>query len=167
MALRLPASVVFVLVLVLLFTAAASAAAASASNVAAPNSLAPAAVPIFVSDATGCFRIPALLQLPSGVLLAFAEHRGGTGCGDDGLGHNLVMKRSADGGASWGAMSIVVGNASNLGPGGVGYTNPVPTLVRLPSGAWRVLFVFATLNNPCASVHGATMLQWSDDEGAT
>lgn len=123
---------------------------------------------IFVSEPGLCYRIPTMVQTPSGALLAFAEARAGPSCSDDDPnGHNLVMKSSSDGGASWGAEVTVVGDAANLGPGGVGYTNPVPTVVRLPGGGHRILFHYATLNNPCLTKHGQTLQRWSDDDGAS
>jgi len=51
------------------------------------------------------FRIPAIIQAPSGDLLAFAEARL-DGPGDSGQ-IDLVMRRSADGGRSWGEMMPV------------------------------------------------------------
>ncbi|HNY01132.1 MAG TPA: sialidase family protein [Bacteroidales bacterium] len=52
-----------------------------------------------------CYRIPALLALPGGELLAFAEGRK-TGCADFG-DVDIVMKRSRDGGKSWSDMTVV------------------------------------------------------------
>jgi len=51
------------------------------------------------------YRIPAVIQAPSGDLLAFAEARL-DGPGDSGQ-IDLVMRRSADGGHSWGEMTVV------------------------------------------------------------
>lgn len=51
------------------------------------------------------YRIPALLQTPSGVLLAFAEKRH-SGPGDVG-DHDIVLKRSHDRGLSWGEEEVL------------------------------------------------------------
>ena len=121
---------------------------------------------IFVSEAPYCYRIPTMVETPSGTLLAFAEMRSNN-CGDNGGGHNLVMRPSSDGGATWGPVVTVVGNQSNLGPAGVGFTNPSPSVVLAQDGSYHILFQFATLNNPCPNKHGRTLQQWSTDNGQT
>ena len=77
-------------------------------------------VPVFVSGTEGykAFRIPALLKLPSGDLLAFAEGRvkGPSDWGNI----DMVMKRSTDGGNTWSPLQVVVDydtlQVSNPGP---------------------------------------------------
>ncbi len=65
-------------------------------------------VPVFISGTEGhkIYRIPAIISLPDGELLAFAEGRvnGGADFGDI----NIVMKRSADKGKTWGNISTIV-----------------------------------------------------------
>jgi len=56
-------------------------------------------------DDYACFRIPAIVKLRSGDLIAFAEGRK-KGCSDTG-NIDLVMKRSKDGGTSWGALQLI------------------------------------------------------------
>ncbi len=52
------------------------------------------------------YRIPAIIDLPNGDFLAFAEGRVN---GSDDFGDvNLVMKRSEDGGKSWSAIQMLV-----------------------------------------------------------
>ena len=61
-----------------------------------------------------CFRIPAVVQTPSGVILAFAEARLHT-CADCAeLG--IAMRRSDDGGMTWGELSWPV-PPTPTGPG--------------------------------------------------
>jgi sialidase-1 len=64
-------------------------------------------VPVFVSGQEGhkSYRIPAIIALPNGDLLAFAEGRvhGAADFGDV----NIVMKRSSDKGKSWSALQTV------------------------------------------------------------
>ena len=64
-------------------------------------------VPVFTAGTDGykSYRIPAIVALPGGDLLAFAEGRvyGSADFGDI----NIVMKRSSDKGKTWGAMQIV------------------------------------------------------------
>jgi sialidase-1 len=66
------------------------------------------AIPVFISGTGGhkIYRIPAIIQLPNGELLAFAEGRvnGGADFGDI----NIVMKRSTDNGKTWGSISTIV-----------------------------------------------------------
>lgn len=67
-------------------------------------------VPVFVSGQEGykSFRIPAIICLKNGELLAFAEGRVN---GIDDFGHiNIVMKRSIDQGKHWSALQIVAEN---------------------------------------------------------
>ncbi|GAA0477536.1 sialidase family protein [Streptomyces olivaceiscleroticus] len=67
-----------------------------------------------------CFRIPAIVTTPRGTLLAFAEGRVNN-CGDAG-DIDLVMKRSTDGGRTWGPLQVV-----NEG-GGDTHGNPAPVV---------------------------------------
>lgn len=66
------------------------------------------AIPVFTSGTEGhkIYRIPAIIKLPNGELLAFAEGRvnGGADFGDI----NIVMKRSADKGKTWSSISTIV-----------------------------------------------------------
>ena len=66
------------------------------------------AIPVFESGKEGhkIYRIPAILGLPNGNLLAFAEGRvqNSADFGDI----NLVMKKSMDQGKSWSALQILV-----------------------------------------------------------
>ena len=81
-----------------------------------------------------CFRIPALLSLGGGELLAFAEGRK-LSCADHGW-NDLVSKRSLDGGASWGALQVV--RSESAGDKLVTVGNPAPLL--LASGALLLPF---------------------------
>src|SRR5687768_17367303 len=67
----------------------------------------PALVDVFTSGEGDyhTFRIPALLATEKGTLLAFAEGRV-KGRGDAG-DIDLVLKRSADGGKTWGKLEVV------------------------------------------------------------
>lgn len=58
-----------------------------------------------------CFRIPAIVKSTKGNLLAFAEGRK-KGCGDAGY-IDLVLKRSADGGKTWGNLQVVWTDSGN------------------------------------------------------
>lgn len=75
--------------------------------------------------ASGCdgyrsYRIPAIVRLPGGDLLAFCEGRA-DGSADFG-NIQIVMKRSRDGGRTWGSMSVVASNGS------LQTSNPAPVL---------------------------------------
>lgn len=52
-----------------------------------------------------CFRIPAMVSTPGGIVLAFSEARHTT-CRDD-ADIDLVMRRSSDGGKTWGKLEIL------------------------------------------------------------
>src|SRR5258705_1145752 len=79
-------------------------------------------VPVFVSGTEGhkSYRIPAIIDLPNGDLLAFCEGRvnGSNDFGDI----NIVMKRSSDKGRAWQSLQTVV-DAGNLQAG-----NPAPVV---------------------------------------
>ncbi|MGP3971024.1 sialidase family protein [Streptomyces sp. 6N223] len=68
------------------------------------------------------FRVPAVVQAADGTLLAFAEGRV-NGSGDNG-NIDLVMKRSADGGVTWGPIEVILDDGTNK------FGNPVPVLDR-------------------------------------
>ncbi|MFI0259284.1 exo-alpha-sialidase [Streptomyces sp. NPDC017056] len=109
-----------------------------------------------------CFRIPAVVRSANGTLLAFAEGRVNN-CGDAG-DIDLVLKRSTDGGRTWGPLQVV-----NEG-GGDTHGNPAPIVDRETG---RILLA-ETYNKgrpdagncdvPCDRT---PHLQYSDDDGAT
>ena len=88
--------------------------------------------PVFVSGQEGyaCFRIPAIVQAANGHLLAFSEGRK-KGCSDTG-DIDLVMKRSEDGGVTWGAIQLIWDDSINT------CGNPAP-VVDLETGTIHLL----------------------------
>ena len=100
-------------------------------------------IPVFVSGDDGhkSYRIPAIIGLPNGDVLAIAEGRvqNAADFGDI----NLVMKRSGDKGKTWGRMITLVDNDS-LQAG-----NPAPVVdlldPRYPDG--RIFLFYNTGNN--------------------
>ncbi|MFE1239075.1 exo-alpha-sialidase [Streptomyces tendae] len=109
-----------------------------------------------------CFRIPAVVRTTEGTLLAFAEGRV-LGCGDAG-DIDVVLKRSTDGGLTWGPLQVV-----NDG-GGDTHGNPAPVVDRATG---RVLLLETynagrTDGGNCAVPCARTPhLQHSDDDGRT
>ncbi|MGW1377803.1 exo-alpha-sialidase [Streptomyces sp. NPDC002446] len=109
-----------------------------------------------------CFRIPAVVQSARGTLLAFAEGRRHD-CGDSG-DIDLVLKRSTDGGRTWGPLQVI-----NRGNGDT-HGNPAPVVDRRTG---RIVLA-ETYNKgrddglscdvPCDRT---PHLQYSDDDGAT
>ncbi|SED79317.1 sialidase-1 [Streptomyces sp. 2112.3] len=109
-----------------------------------------------------CFRIPAVVKSVRGTLLAFAEGRRHD-CGDAG-DIDLVLKRSTDGGRTWGPLQVI-----NHGNGDT-HGNPAPIVDRRTG---RIVLA-ETYNKgrtdglscevPCDRT---PHLQYSDDEGAT
>lgn len=100
-------------------------------------------VQVFISGTDGhkSYRIPAIIGLPDGTLLAFAEGRvmGSEDFGDV----NIVLKRSSDNGKTWGQMSTIV-DYDSLQAG-----NPAPVVdlkdPGFPEG--RIFLFFNTGNN--------------------
>lgn len=100
-------------------------------------------VPVFISGQEGhkSYRIPAIINLPNGDLLAFAEGRV-NGAGDFG-DVNIVLKISHDKGFTWGAIKTIV-DYDKLQAG-----NPAP-VVDLQDPAYpqgRIFLFYNTGNN--------------------
>ncbi|MDT3398732.1 sialidase family protein [Streptomyces sp. B1866] len=113
-------------------------------------------------DGYACFRIPAVVRAKSGTLLAFAEGRVDT-CGDAG-DIDLVLRRSADGGRTWGPLQVVDEG------GGDTHGNPAPVVDQRTG---RVLLA-STYNTGRHDAQSCDVpcdrtphLQYSDDDGAT
>ncbi|PSL02415.1 sialidase-1 [Haloactinopolyspora alba] len=102
-----------------------------------------------------CFRIPAVVRANDGTLLAFAEGRQND-CGDDG-DIDTVLRRSTDGGRTWGPIQIVQDGAGDT------KGNPAPVVDRETG---RIVLV--STHNPGDHDHVRTpYVQFSDDNGAT
>ena len=99
-------------------------------------------VPVFPLNSEGynCFRIPAIISLPGGELIAFAEGRK-TNCADFG-DVDIVMKRSINGGTSWSSLRVLIDNDSLQ----AGNITPVVDLLdpKYPEGR---IFVFYNTGN--------------------
>ena len=101
-------------------------------------------VPVFVSGTNGykTFRIPAIINLPNGDLLAFAEGRiqGSSDFGNI----DIVFKRSTDKGKTWSALKIVADH-DTLQTG-----NPAPVLdlsdPAFPTGRIFLFYNTGTVN---------------------
>ncbi len=91
---------------------------------------------VYVSSRDGyhTYRIPAILRAKNGDLLAFCEGRK-TGGGDAG-NIDLLLKRSADGGRTWGAQQLIWDDADNT------CGNPCPVLDETTG----TIFLFSTHN---------------------
>lgn len=107
------------------------------------------------TDGYSCFRIPAIVRANDGTLLAFAEGRV-NGCGDAG-DIDLVLKRSTDGGRTWGPLQVVLpGNGDTRG-------NPAPVVDRRTG---RIVLM-TTWNPGDDDTIRHPFVQTSDDDGAT
>src|SRR5579884_1765630 len=93
----------------------------------------PEQAPVFVSGRDGyhSFRIPALLLIRHGTLLAFCEGRKGSS--SDAGNIDVLLKRSFDGGKTWGKTQIVWDD----GPNTCG--NPCPVLDARTGIVWLLL----------------------------
>lgn len=114
---------------------ALAAALAGAGCVHAPRGGEPTVRDVFVGgqDGHAVYRIPAVARLQDGRLLAFAEARGSQAD----IGRNaLVMRASADGGRSWGAMREVAAIE------GRSLNNPCVVEVTRGARAGRTVLVF-------------------------
>jgi sialidase-1 len=125
-------------------------------------------VPVFISGEEGhkTYRIPAVIGLPNGDILAFCEGRvnGGSDFGNI----DIVMKRSSDGGKTWSSLQTII-NVDSLQAG-----NPAPvtdvTDTAYPGG--RIFLFYNTGNNEESEVRKGNGLRevWyktSTDNGNT
>ena len=125
-------------------------------------------VPVFISGTEGhkSYRIPAIVSLPNGEMIAFCEGRvnGSNDYGDI----NIVMKRSSDKGKTWGTLHTIV-DYDNLQAG-----NPAPVVdltgPTYPKG--RIFLFYNTGNNHESEVRKGNGLRevWyktSTDNGDT
>src|ERR1700683_4864134 len=105
-------------------------------------------IPVFVAGADGykSYRIPAIIRLPNGELLAFCEGRVN---GSNDFGNvDIVMKRSSDKGRTWSPLQKIVDN------GDLQAGNSAP-LVELTGPAYpkgRVFLFYNTGNVPESEV---------------
>ncbi|MEV7081099.1 sialidase family protein [Streptomyces sp. NPDC093516] len=155
-------------------TATLTAAAAAAALLASPapaGAQPPSSAPEFEQQVLfkaaqdpgyACFRIPAIVRTTSGTLLAFAEGRV-LNCGDA-ADIDIVLKRSTDGGRTWGPLQVV-----NEGAGDT-HGNPAPLVDRRTG---RVLLA-ETYNTGRTDAGNCSIpcdrtphLQYSDDDGRT
>ncbi|GGZ68883.1 sialidase family protein [Streptomyces bluensis] len=109
-----------------------------------------------------CFRIPAIVRTTKGTLLAFAEGRV-LNCGDA-ADIDIVVKRSTDGGRTWGPLRVV-----NEGAGDT-HGNPAPIVDR-ETGRIVLAETYNTGRKDSASCQvpcdRTPHLQYSDDDGLT
>lgn len=94
---------------------------------------APPQTAVFTAGQDGyhTFRIPAVIVTPKGTVLAFAEGRK-AGRGDAG-DIDLVLKRSTDGGKTWGSLEVVWDDAANT------CGNPCPVIDAKTGTIWLPL----------------------------
>lgn len=142
------------------------ATASGAAEAAAPKKTCSNCVPVFYPGLGGskCFRIPTIMRSHKGTLLAFAENRI-SDCGDNGKQHDLVLRRSTDGGKSWGEMITVVTGTVPCAGCPAATSNPNPVEVKLADGSRAILLHYDTMNNPSPTRHGLDMQIWSFDDG--
>ncbi|MFF9674497.1 exo-alpha-sialidase [Streptomyces eurythermus] len=109
-----------------------------------------------------CFRIPAVVRTTDGTLLAFAEGRV-LNCGDA-ADIDIVLKRSTDGGRTWGPLQVVTEGAGDT------HGNPAPVVDRDTGRVWLAETYNtgrtdgANCRVPCDRT---PHLQYSDDDGET
>ena len=124
-------------------------------------------VDVFINGQDGypAFRIPALITTQRGTLLAFAEGRASL---RDHAENDIVLKRSTDGGQTWGPLQIVHEDGANsLG-------NPTVVILRETGRALLMYQRYAQGFDEHKAEPGLdgpricrTFTQYSDDDGAT
>ena len=84
-------------------------------------------------------RIPSILSLLDGTLLAFAEGRQG----GDHAQNDIILKRSVNGGETWGALQVIDDQ------GGVSLNDPLPVEVRTGPHSGRVYLLYMAFPEGC------------------
>jgi sialidase-1 len=113
------------------------------------NADTPAETVLFLANTEGyhTFRIPSLIPTKAGTLLAFAEGRKDGG-GDAGA-IDLVLRRSTDGGRTWGPLQVVWTDARNT------CGNPCPVIDR-DTGTIHLLMTHNLGDDHEAQIHAGT-----------
>lgn len=111
------------------------------------------------------FRIPAVVQTHSGVILAFAEARKNSASDSGDI--DLVLKRSCDGGKTWGDMIVVWDDGGNV------CGNPSPVVLQ-DGGRVLLLMTWNNGSDKESNIHTRKGIDsrrvffcYSDDEGLT
>jgi sialidase-1 len=111
-------------------------------------------------------RIPSLLSLQDGTLLAFAEGR----FGGDHAQNDMILKRSTDGGETWGSLQLLDDQ------GGTSLNDPLAVEVRAGPHDGRVYLFYMSFPQGChtscvpvgyGSGSSRNWLMFSDDSGVT
>ncbi len=117
------------------------------------------------SEGYRCFRIPAIIKTKEGTLLAFAEARKNS-CGDEG-DIDLVVKRSTDGGKTWGPLIVVWDDVDNT------CGNPAP-IVDQNTGRIVLLMTWNLGTDAIGTINAGTstdtrrvFITYSTDDGLT
>ncbi len=109
---------------------------------------------VFVGGQDGYpkYRIPAMIETPSGALLAFSEGRRDL---QDTGNIDIVMKRSVDGGATWSPLGVVIDNGSDTAG------NPAPVVDKRTG---TILLPYNTNPTNADNVRSVMVVR-SDDDG--
>ena len=116
-------------------------------------------------DGTHTYRIPSVVVAPNGDLLAFCEARRTTGSDTDDI--DLVLKRSADLGATWSEMQVIWDD----GPNTCG--NPCAVVDRETGTVWLLACHNLVEDHESTIWEGVSRSTrtiwaiWSDDSGAS
>ena len=151
-------------------SAAMICAVIACSTAATATNPPPQIVDVFVGGQEGynTFRIPSIVQIAQGRLLAFAE---GRTSGDDNGANDLVMKMSDDLGNTWTALRVVDDQP------GRSLNNPCVVEVRKGAHAGRIIVMYQSYPTGCGEgcvevgYEGAkicrTFVKYSEDRGTT
>lgn len=144
--------------------AVAALSGGQASAASTDDAAAPTHTTVFTRNEGGyhTFRIPSLVVAPDGTLLALAEGR--VTDPDDWGDLDIVLKRSTDGGATWGPIQVVADNGTDR------WSNPV-AVVDATTGRIVLNTVLSAPDRgddlECGRVPVRSHILHSDDNGAT
>ena len=106
------------------------------------------------TDGHKIYRIPAIVRSAKGTLLCFAEGR--TNGSDDAGDIDMVVKRSVDGGKTWGPLILIDDAGTDR------YGNPVP--ISLENGRLVLVYGWSVASS---SMSSRVYVVFSDDDGLT
>lgn len=114
------------------------------------------------------YRIPALITTQAGTLLAFAEGRQSI---NDHSKNDLVLRRSTDGGFSWGELTVIAEEGDDC------LSDPLPVQITLGPNTGRILFFYTLFPEGChhncvepgydGPKNSKNFMLTSDDDGLT
>ena len=115
----------------------------------------------FTSTSASRYRIPAVVSVPDGRILVFAEKRNNNFDNDDDGNFDIAMTMSTDRGCTWSAEKIVADH------GGLRVSNPVPVYVPARNKVLLVTTVKSKDSSTASGYRNYMYQQWISTDGSS